>query len=433
MRDKATAAILRRKQYIRRRSLNLSVTTRPFIASMRAVVPKFVAIVAHSFVAAAAIVYAFDLWRQTQDKLTDGAGRPFGDDFVNYWSGAFLALHGRAAEVYDFNAFHAFEQSVVGVAVGPFHYSYPPVLLLLMAPLALVPYVPGLLLWLTVSWYAFYRALRLAMPGRGALLMALATPAVFINAVGGQNGAWTAALFGAGLSLLERRPLVAGGLLGLMVYKPQFGILIPIALLAGRQWRAFAAASVTVGALLIVSALWFGADVWAEYLRNLGVLRQMILEDGTGVWHRFVSVFVAARRLGAPVEAAYAIQAVIGVLAGIVVAWVWFRSTPAGIRNAVLVLGTFLATPYLQDYDLVVGAFAVAWLWQAPLVEKSERPLQISAGLLLVLPLLAAALGHATGLTLGPLFIVPLFVVAVRMSLATSPVPVTSIMTSRSS
>jgi hypothetical protein len=383
--------------------------------------PTSTATVARSFATAAALVYLYDLLRQTADHLTNGAGRPFGDDFINFWSGAYLAWHGRVSEIYNPAAFHVFEQSVVGASIQAYHYSYPPVLLLLTAPLALMAYAPALLVWLVAGWYAFYRALRLAMPGRGALLLAVATPAVFINAVGGQNGTWTAALLGGGLSLLERRPLLAGGLLGLLIYKPQLGLLIPVALLAGRHWRAFAAASVVAGALLMVSVIWFGTDAWAEYLRNLGMLRQMILEDGTGVWHRFVSVFVGARRLGAPVETAYVIQMVTGVLACVAVSWVWFGEAPAGVKNAVLVLGTCLATPYLQDYDLVFGALVVAWLWQCPVPYASDRVLQIFAGLLLLLPLVAAALARLTGFALGPLFIAPLFVVALQISFGARP------------
>ena len=378
--------------------------------------PTLMTTVARSFVAAAALIYLYDLLRQTRDHLTNGAGRPFGDDFINYWSGAYLAWHGRATEIYNPVAFHAFEQSVVGASLDGYHYSYPPVLLLLTAPLALMPYVPALLAWLAAGWYAFYRALRLAMPGQGALLLALAAPAVFINAVGGQNGTWTAALFGGGLSLLERRPLVAGGLLGLLIYKPQLGLLIPIALLAGRHWRAFMTAAMVAGLLLAVSAVGFGTDVWGDYVRNLAVLRHMILENGTGVWYRFVSVFVAARRLGAPVETAYLIQVMAGAFAAVGMVLVWFRDAPAGIKNAVLVLSTCLATPYLQDYDLVFGALVVAWLWQCPVPNASNWVLQISAGLLLLLPLVAAALAHLTGLALGPLFIAPLFVVALQMS-----------------
>ena len=388
-------------------------------------IPRLTIPVARSFVAAASAIYLYDLFRQTRDHLTNGAGRPFGDDFINYWSGAYLAWHGRAAEMYNPAAFHAVEQSVVGASLDAYHYSYPPVLLLLTAPLAFIPYVPALFVWLAAGWFAFYRALSLAMPR--ALLLAFAAPAVFINAVGGQNGTWTAALFGGGLGLLERRPVLAGGSLGLLIYKPQLGLLIPVALLAGRHWRAFAAASVVAGALLAVSALLFGQDVWIAHIRNFGLLRQIILEDGTGVWHRFVSVFVAARRLGAPVEAAYLMQAITGLLACVAVALVWRRDTPAGLKNAVLLLGTCLATPYLQDYDLVIGALVVAWLWQYSIVaEKSERLLQISAGLLLALPLAAAALAHMSGLAFGPLFIIPAFVVALQMSFHARPAPITA-------
>ena len=382
---------------------------------MRRPLPDLTTTLARSFIAVAAIAYLFDLWQQTRDHLTNGALRPFGDDFINYWSGAYLAWHGRAAEIYDPAAFHAFQQSIAGAPIQGYHYSYPPVLLLLTAPLAVVPYVPGLLLWLVSGWYAFYRAVRLAIPERGALLMALSTPAVFINAVGGQNGTWTAALFGFGLGLIEKRPALAGALLGLLIYKPQFGLLVPVALLAGRHWRVFLFAGLSAIALVAISLVWPGASLWSDYLRNLGVLRQIILEDGTGVWHRFVSVFVAARRLGAPVDVAYGVQALTGAVALVAVVLVWWRKdTSLNVKNAVLLTATCLATPYLQDYDLVFGALIVVWLWQA---QGFERTMPIAAGLLLMLPLVAAALANMTGLCLGPLFIAPIFILAVRIGL----------------
>lgn len=378
-------------------------------------VPSLAITLARSFVAAAAFGYLFDLWHQTQDHLTNGAaGRPFGDDFINYWSAAFLTLHDRVHEIYDIHAFHAFQQNVAGPTLSGYHYSYPPVMLLLSAPIALIPYVPALFVWLAASWYAFYRVLREAVQSRGAWLFAIATPAVLINAVGGQNGCWTAALLGGGLTLIERRPYLAGGLFGLMVYKPQLAVLVPVALVAGRKWRTVFAAGVTASALIALSVLVFGADVWAQYFRLATALRHVILEEN-GVVHRMVSVFVAARPLGASVEAAYVIQALFALAACIAVAAVWFKDTPPAIRNAVLLLGTCLATPYLQDYDLVFGALVVAWLWQQPVeVYPSERALQISSALFLVLPLVAAGLAHLTNLTYGPLFIVPLFVLAVR-------------------
>src|SRR5436305_881501 len=127
---------------------------------------------------AAGLFYCYDILRDTGATLTTN-GRPLGDDFVNYWSGAFLAWHDRAADVYNWPAYHAFQQSIVGDTVGAFHYSYPPVLLILTAPLAALPYLPGLAAWLAVGWFAFYCALRVALPARDALLLAFATPAVF--------------------------------------------------------------------------------------------------------------------------------------------------------------------------------------------------------------------------------------------------------------
>ncbi len=380
--------------------------------------PALIDKVARSYIAVAFVAYVVDLLRQTRDGLTDGVGRPFGDDFINFWSGPFLAWHQRSAEIYNFAAFHAFEQSVVGASLMGYHYSYPPTLLVLTAPLALIPYVPALVLWTCAGWLVFYRALRLAMPEGRTLLLALATPAVLVNAIAGQNGTWTAALFGGGLGLLERRPMLAGGLLGLMIYKPQLGILIPVALLAGRRWRACAAAAATSGGVIIIAAIWFGPDIFADYLRQLGALRQLILEDGTGVWHRMLSVFVAARRLGADLPVAYAAQAVAAAIGFFAVAIIWYRGASFGVRNATLVLGTCLATPYLQDYDLVFGALVVVWLGKDPDFQRLPEWARFAGNAsLLLLPLFASPLAHLTGLAFGPLFILPLFVIALRCGL----------------
>ena len=381
--------------------------------------PALVEKIARCYVAVTLIAYVVDLWHQTRDGLTDGAGRPFGDDFINFWSGPFLAWHHRATEIYNYEAFHAFEQSVVGPHLQGYNYSYPPLLLVLTAPLALFPYLPGLALWLGGGWLAFYRALRLAMPNGRTLLLALATPAVFINTVAGQNGTWTAALFGAGLGLLDRQPIIAGSLLGLLACKPQLGLLVPVALVAGRRWQALAAAAATAAGLLVISLVWFGPGIYADYLQRLALIRHFSLEDGSGVWHRSLSVFVAARRLGAGVQAAYVVQAVAGALAAIAVAAVWFRDAPPGIRNAVLVLGTCLATPYLQDYDMVFAALVVVWLWHDDdMRQMPPLALFLACAAVLVIPLFAASLALASGLEWGPLFILPLFVMAAQRGLA---------------
>jgi arabinofuranan 3-O-arabinosyltransferase len=372
------------------------------------------------WIAVASAVYVFDLLRQTRDGLTNGAGRPFGDDFINYWSAAFLAGHGRAAEIYDWSAFHAFEERVAGAALDFYHYSYPPALPVLTAPLAVVPYVPALFLWLFAGWLCFFLALRTVRPDRGVLVLALATPAVFISVVGGQNGTFTAAFLGGGLSLLERRPVLAGVLLGLLIQKPQLGLALPVALLAGGHFRALSAAAITAAVLVLASLLLFGPEIWVTYFHNAAILREAVLESGSGVWHRMLSVFVAARRLGVGVPAAYGVQAVFALAVAAAVAVAWHRDLPAAAKNAVLVVGTFLATPYLQDYDLVVGAFVALWLVELYPAEL-PKPVLLAAGLILIAPLVASPLANLTGYEFGPLLIAPAFVIVLRAALAKAP------------
>lgn len=377
----------------------------------------FIRTVAYFWIVAAAVTYCFRIYEQTRIGLTDGKRLPLGVDFINYWGSSALAWQGRIDEIYDWDRYHSFLESIAGAPIGPFHYSYPPVLLLLTLPFIALPYVPSLAVWLISGWYAFYRALRLAMPGGGALLLALATPAVFFNANAGQNGFWTAALLGGGLCLLQRAPVASGVMLGLLIYKPHMALLIPVALLAGRQWRAFIAAAVTLIVLLAASLLAFGSEFWADYFERVASLRKWILEDSYGVWHWMISIFVSARTLGAPPQLAYLIQAAAAIAAGAVVAIAWYRDAPAPIRYSLLVLGNLVATPYLHDYDLVVGAFVAAWLVGYCSAERlPDKSACVVAFLLLVLPVFAASLGRLTGVSPGPLFLIPAFILTVRLT-----------------
>lgn len=375
--------------------------------------PNLLEKVARTWVCMASAYYLYDLLSLfIQSGLSTADGRAFGEDFINYYSGAWLAWHGHAADVYRLPVYHAFQESVAGPTVGFYLYIYPPLAMLLAGPFAALPYVPALFAWLSSSWYCFYRALRLAMPGRKALLLALATPALFVSARAGQNGAWTAAFIGGGLCLLDRRPIIAGILFGLQIYKPHLGLLIPVALLAGRQWRAFLAAAITGVLLVAATVALFGLDAWREFANIAPALPQNVLK-GTLSWHRIVSVFMFARSLGADLAVAYTVQAMSGLIAVAMVAVAWYRNAPAPIRNTLLVLGTLLTSPYVLDYDLVVGTFVAAWLTNRAVMSLSmTRPANIAAGLVLLAPILAGFLGKLTGLQLGPLFFIPAFVMA---------------------
>ena len=96
--------------------------------------------------------------------------------------------------------------------------------------------------------------------------MLLASPAMAINLLMGQNGCLTAALWVGGAALLPRRPATAGALFGLLTFKPQLGVLIPVFLLAGRRYRAILAACLSAAVLAAASVVAFGPGSWRAFV-----------------------------------------------------------------------------------------------------------------------------------------------------------------------
>lgn len=349
----------------------------------------------------AAPLLLFYLWQQLEQGWTDGQGHPFGEDFINFWSGAWLAQNGHWALVYDLNAFHRFEQSVVGAPLDFYHYSYPPVTWLLTAPFGALPYLAAWAAWQFGGMLTLALAIRRIAPAHWKLL-ALAPPAIFINAMGGQNGCWTASAIGWGLILLKPRPLLAGAILALFVIKPQLGWLIPLALLAGRQWRALGAFLSVAAALLLVSVGVYGPEAWLAYLEQGQTLKAVILEDGSGTWHRMLSVFVFVRHAGAPVASAYIVQAVASAVVAALVAMAWHKGRGNEWSSAVLVLGMLAGSLYVSDYDCVMLVLAACWLW--PIVDNRGRT---TIALAMLAPLVTASLASESGLALCAILLWP--------------------------
>ena len=339
--------------------------------------------------------------RHTTAGLTDATGEQLASDFINYWSGALLADRGEAALAYDFYAYHAFQQTLVGAASDIKNYSYPPVAMLLCWPLAKLDFVPALIVWTVGGAALCALSLSRLIGWRMAALATFGAPAAFLNVLTGQNGYFTAVLLGMGMLVLERRPTLAGVLFGLMVYKPHLGLLLPVALIAGRQWRAIGAAAVTVAVVVGASMAVLGLETWQDFIASTR-LQRLILELGQAGWHRMPTVYVAMRTLGAGSLAAYAAQIVSAVAATALVAMLWRARCTFGLKAATLLVAMFLATPYAQDYDMVVLIFAAGWLLNEALAEGFWPWERIALAGLLVLPLVTMSLTKLIGMQLAP-------------------------------
>ncbi len=409
----------------------------------------------------------------TSHGAVDLQGRPLGTDFSNVYAAGSYVLGGDANAAFDPPQQFAREQAIFGATTQFYGWHYPPYFLFIAAALAWMPYGLALAVWQAATLGLYLLVIRASVatsfrgpptgPARSGrpddklrgspesittetqertprprlrkswlwipdsrsaasgmtvewLLLALAFPAVLLNVGQGQNGFLTAALLGGALVVLDRRPILAGILFGLLVYKPQYGLMLPIVLGVSGRWKCFGAAAATVVILTIATTLTFGASVWGAFLDSTHFTRTVVLEQGNTGWYKIQSVFAWARMWGAPIPVAYALQGVTIVALGAALARLWRGAAPYPLQAAALCLATILATPYSFDYDMMVLAPAVAFLAVDGLV-RGFAPWQktLLAGVWLV-PLVARSIAHVSLIPLGVPIMLAMFVLILRRS-----------------
>lgn len=357
-------------------------------------------------------------WVALSDGLIDRNGKPLGTDFSDPYAAGTLVLAGRAADAYMPELQHEAEKAVFGGREVPFYgWHYPPFFFAIAVAVALLPYAWGLLAWLTASLAAYLAAMRAILPLRETWLVALAFPAVFVNIGHGQNGFLTAALLGGALQVMDRRPWLAGILIGLLAYKPQFGLLIPLALLAGGRWRCIAAAAATVIVLIAATTLTLGIGIWGAFHESMSFTRTIVLEQGNTGWEKIQSMFSAASAWGAGTDAAYFAQGMLTIAIAGSLVWLWRSRAPFDLKAAGLAAACLLGTPYVLDYDLMVLAVAMAFFLRNSL-RQGFRDYEISLlAFVWIAPLLTRSIAGATGVPLGLIAMLALYAMTIRRAI----------------
>jgi glycosyl transferase family 87 len=323
-------------------------------------------------------------------------------DFASFYAAGKLALAGTPQLAYDQAAHYIAQQQATGTHAPHQFFFYPPVYLLLCAPLATLPYLAAFAVFQVATLALFIATMRSLLRERGAdwLLPLLAFPAVFWTIALGQNAFLNAALFCGFALLLQRRPFSAGMLLGCLCYKPHFGLLVPVALLAARRWRALAGAAGVVVGLVGASVALFGWGSWIAYLAALSQSDQ-VYATGAIDFAGIITPFGAARLLGIQPNVAYALQAAITVVMVVLVAAVWLRAVNHNLRVATLLVATLLAVPLALLYDQLLLLVAIGWL----LREARQTGLLTWERIVLLaiypLALVSLPLGQATHVPLG--------------------------------
>jgi arabinofuranan 3-O-arabinosyltransferase len=295
--------------------------------------------------------------------LIDWQGFAIPTDFVNVWAAGRLVLEGHPAAAYDWTLHKQAEVEALGHALDKYgSYSYPLPFLLVSAALAKLPYFTAFAVWMSVTWAVFALTLREIVGHRLGLFLAAAFPATLLNLAVGQTGFFTAALIGATLLLFDRRPVLAGVCLGILTYKPQFGLLFPLVLAVAGYWRTFATAAVVAIAMAAASCLAFGSVAWVAFFAATPMNAKAVLSDGLLDFAKLQSVVGLVRALGGGETTAWLFQIATALATALGVAIIWRRPMPFELKAAALAVGTLFITPYVFVYDLTILALSTAFL-----------------------------------------------------------------------
>ncbi len=338
-------------------------------------------------------------------------GYGYGRDFINFWAAGRLASLGQSALLFDQTAYNVWLKGQFTADIGVYHiYSYPPSIIPLLIPFGMLPYGVALALWTGANIAAVVAAMRLvAANRRAATLLALAAPAIGLAAFQGQMTAALGALMFAALVTMDRRPILAGVLLGLLTIKPQLGVVVGAIALLERRYALIGATVATTLALVALSFVVVGPGAWIDYItKTLPVQNAFLTGMSAGFTYFLLTPYALFRTLGLGGSAAMALHV---LTAGAFCAFAihaWLRRTDACTPTAltVVALASVVATPYANLYDLTLVALPLAALHAQSIV-----PPAWARHTLWYLP----ALGLPLALVLGPIWGVALVLAGAAM------------------
>lgn len=324
----------------------------------------------------------------------DAFGYMIGRDFVATWAGAKAALTGDPGQYFGFDAFSALLSGFFGPDYPVHIWSYPPHVLLFTWPLGFMPYMAAYVLYCALGMVLYIAVVTDGERRWDHIALLALAPAVTLNIWTGQNGFFTTALLIGGLTQLDRRPIFAGVLFGVLSVKPQLGILLPVMLALTGRWRVIAAAAATIAILIAVTCIAFGAKVWTDYLDLAMPLHARSVTEGSGFFvANMPTAFMNLRLIGAPASVTYAVQAAISAATLAAVVWVFWRPRDPVLSLCFFVSAAFLFTPYAFNYDMV----AFGWVMLRLMERSDNEPVDYALMLAVwVIPFATIPLGLAS-------------------------------------
>jgi len=186
----------------------------------------------------------------------------------------------------------------------------------------------------------------------------VAFPAFFHLIACGQTSAVALACFTLMFFLLrDRRPFLAGLVLGCLIFKPQLGLAAGVIFVSIGAWRILSGAALSAAGQLLAGVLYYGVEPLHQWIRVLRNAREVLplLEPKPYQTHSlrtFWSMLIPWHNLSFGL---YILSAIV-VLGLTIAVWRRGQSVPLPVRYSSLLLASVLVAPHLTVYDLVILA-----------------------------------------------------------------------------
>jgi alpha-1,2-mannosyltransferase len=282
------------------------------------------------------------------------------EDFAAFYRGGEMAGQGLAAEVYDHGRF------IEGLSPEnrSLLFLNPPHALLFFEPLAELGYPAARGVFLAVSLLCLVLSVRIIRPAAGfwpyAFVVFSAGTLYSLQLL--QLAPVTTFLLSFALLFSRARPVLSGLALCLLTIKPQYGLLVPVYLLAMRDWRAFGVAAFGTVALVAVSLGLYGIAAWQAFFASL--VGGVHAAQFQMTQNMIVTVGQSLGKIGA----GYDLRMILQVATLFACApFVWFvaRTFRREAAAALSLLAMSLSAPSFLFYDWLIYALALLLLLKA--------------------------------------------------------------------
>lgn len=291
----------------------------------------------------------------------------FGIDYAAYHAAGQMVLNGDIHSIYDIEKHHGMVENVLQIIV-PFElpWFYPPTFFLFVLPLAILPYEVALYCWLLLTLIlCIYAVYVLTEKNWRIAFLILGFPAVLMNLRWGQNGFLNTALLALGFYFMQVNTKKAGIMFGLLAYKPQILFFPVLVLLLCKKWTTLLWTGLTFLVLSLISILFFGLEVWKNFIFNTGGKSAEIMNE---IFSKILviqpTVYAFLKILGVKDVLLFLLVLLVAISAVGICAWICRVSDNFRLKISSVHIGIFLSMPYLGQYDLIIlGIPLVLLFW----------------------------------------------------------------------